>query len=425
MRRMILLFAFSVCALAGFGQDAQPQPTTLSQTDVQKLLERIDQLEKRVAELENKQPATAVGIASTASVAAPAESTGVNPPAAPAEVPMTMAAETHGEAETYPSLHIRGFADVDFSASDKPGTKSGFTLGQFVLHVASPLSKKISYFAELSFTATPGVYNVDLERTIIRYDWNDAAKISFGRYHTPINFWNTAYHHGSWLQTSISRPDMIQFGGRLIPVHFIGIQSEGNIRSGPLGLGYNVGMGNGRGATISRAGDAGDVNNNRAWLVNGFSRPTAFNGKLQFGGSIYQDEITLAAPGGNFQEWIASGHLAWTGESPEVLAEFANIHHRQHGTDKTWDSMGGYAQIAYRLPFGQRKWKPYYRYDYVQAAKGDPTFTTVENVRGNTLGMRFDISDYAAFKAEYRNGHPPALGLDRVNSVVMQTAFTF
>jgi len=129
--------------------------------------------------------------------------------------------------EHYPSLQIRGFGDVDFSASDQKGTVSGFNLGQFVLHFASPLSRKVSYFGEVSFTAQPSNYDVQVERTIIRYDYNDYFQICFGKYHTPIGYWNTAFHHGAWLQTTISRPQMVQFGGTFIPVHFVGLLAEG------------------------------------------------------------------------------------------------------------------------------------------------------------------------------------------------------
>src|SRR5260370_31880236 len=77
----------------------------------------------------------------------------------------------------------------------------------------------------------PG-FNVELERSIIRFAQSDKLKISFGRYHTPINYWNTQYHHGSWLQTSESRPEMIQFGGRFLPVHFIVALAEGALPAG-------------------------------------------------------------------------------------------------------------------------------------------------------------------------------------------------
>ena len=67
---------------------------------------------------------------------------------------------------------------------------SGFNLGQFVLHLASPLSKKVGHFGELSFTARPIGHDVQVERTIIQYDYNDYFKISFGKYHTPLGYWN-------------------------------------------------------------------------------------------------------------------------------------------------------------------------------------------------------------------------------------------
>ncbi|MGH9479843.1 MAG: hypothetical protein ACRD1A_11475, partial [Terriglobales bacterium] len=183
-------------------------------------------------------------------------------------------------ATTYPSLAIQGFADLDFSAQDHrgervgtatgftpPGESSGFSLGQFVLHFAGQLSPRVSYFAEVSWTAGANGFTTTLERSVLRYDFNDNFKISVGRYHTPIIYWNTAYHHGLWLQTTISRPELIQFGGRLIPVHFVGMLAQGTVpQSGSLNLQYDVGIGNGRNDSIGEPGNAGDANNNRAWL---------------------------------------------------------------------------------------------------------------------------------------------------------------
>jgi hypothetical protein len=426
----LILILLSGVALAQQNPQVSPE-------QIQALLDRINQLEKRVAELESKN-ATAVAPPEFQPVAAgtqaPAPQT--TPGGAERVDPAQGIHEQMAEAGAFPSVRIRGFADVDFAANDQPtipvsptgpNSPNGFYLGQFVLHFASQLSKKVSYFAEVSLTAQPNLYNVDLERSFIRYDINDAAKVSFGRYHTPINYWNTAFHHGAWLQTTIDRPNMIRFGGTFEPVHFVGAQSEGTIPSGGLNLGYNVGIGNGRGSIFSRAGDNGDVNNNRAWLVNVYSRPTRFQ-HLQVGGSFYSDLLSssTATPlGQRFNEWIAAGHLIWTSEAPEFLAEFANVHHRSDLTGQEFDSQGGYVQIAYRLPIWERHWKPYFRYDYIQVPAGDPTFTPiVPDVRGFTLGTRYDISDFAAFKAEYRNNRG-APGVGRLNTAVVQTSFTF
>ena len=187
------------------------------------------------------------------------------------------------------------------------------------------LSEKVSYFGEVSFTAQPTGYDLSVERTIIRYDYNDYFKISFGKYHTPIGYWNAAFHHGAWLQTTIARPEMVKFGGTFIPTHFVGVEAEGNIPSGGLGLGYNVGLGNGRSSLLSKSGDSGDSNDNRAWVANVYARPARLYG-LQVGGSVYRDKLT-PQPGLDFREWITAADVVWTKEKPEFLAEYANVHH--------------------------------------------------------------------------------------------------
>jgi hypothetical protein len=326
------------------------------------------------------------------------------------------------EAEThYPNLAIRGFADVDFSSTDQKGTFSGFNLGQFDLHLASSLSKKITYFGEVTFNAQPTGYTLEVERSIIRYDYDDYFKLSFGRYHTPISYWNTAFHHGAWLQTTIARPEMVKIGGIFIPVHFVGLLTEGNIPSGGLHVAYEVGLGNGRGSIFSRAGDAGDVNNNRAWLANVFARPARLYG-FQVGGSFYKDEITQLN-GANIREWIASTHVVWTKETPEFLAEFANSHHQDLLTGQTFNTPAFYVQIAYRLPWLERTLKPYFRYDYIQPPPGEPILSDTR-YQGSTLGLRYDISNFAAFKSEYRNFQRLA-SEPRVNGAFFQTSFTF
>ena len=143
--------------------------------------------------------------------------------------------------------------------------------------------------------------------------------------------------------------------------------------------------------------------------------------------SAAEIRATTAVPEGlNFREWIVSGHVVWTGESPEFLAEFANVHHRSIFTGNTFDSQGGYAQIAYRLPFWEKRWKPYFRYDYIDVSRNEPVFASnLENVRGSTAGMRYDITEYAAFKAEYRNNLGAPGTKNRINGVAVQTAFTF
>jgi hypothetical protein len=403
---------------------------------IERLQQRIDSLEQRLAEVETRTGTARV----TPSTVVPAQ-----PPAAVHEhdaVPAATQAE-QAAAPTYPTLKISGFADVDFSASTlrAPATgfgaqsllqqHSGFQEGQFILHMSSALSPKVAVFGELSFTARPDAgtgspaatgFNAEVERIIVRYDANDRFKLSFGRYHTPINYWNTAFHHGQWLQTTISRPEMTQFGGSFIPVHFVGGLVEGEVPAGGLNLNYNVGLGNGRGQIISRPGDFGDVNNNRAWLVNAFIKPNSLYG-LRIGGSVYRDLLN-PLNGSPAREWITSGHIVWTKETPEVIAEFANVSHRGVGAATSSNSQAFYTQVAYRLPWAQRTLKPYYRFDYIHVPRSDAIFRTAVPVfHSSTAGVRYDITNFAAFKLEYRDYR--RRDFPSFHGIFTQTSFTF
>lgn len=431
----------AACLLLIFAPWMHAQDQTQTEM-IQKLLTRIDSLEKRVAELEKeKTPANPV-------VAAEAQP---RLPAAPSPQEALHAGhDAHEAAQAngdtlpqYPSLKIAGFADVDFSATNLHGANggfgaqtllaphSGFEQGQFVLHFSSALSSRVTVFSELSLTArsdagtgTPPAtgFNAEVERLMIRYDLNDYFKLSFGRYHTPINYWNTAFHHGAWLQTTISRPEMTQFGGSFIPVHFVGALVEGSVPANGWNLNYNVGVGNGRSTVISRDGDFGDINNSRATLVNVFVKPQFLYG-LQAGGSLYHDQLNPAtAPAA--EEWIQSGHLVWAKETPEFIAEFANVTHKPNAGGVTSNSQAFYVQTAYRLPWKLKLLKPYYRFEYIHVPLSDAIFRNlVPSFSGSTGGIRYDISSFAAFKAEYRNYERRAL--PSIHGVFLQTSFTF
>ena len=48
--------------------------------------------------------------------------------------------------------------------------------------------------------------------------------LEVGRFHTDIGYWNTAFHHGLWLQIPVERPHVLRFedDGGLVPVHWVG-----------------------------------------------------------------------------------------------------------------------------------------------------------------------------------------------------------
>ena len=87
-----------------------------------------------------------------------------------------------------------------------------------------------------------------------------------------------------------------------------------------------------------------------------------------------------------------------------------------------------YVQLGYRLPWRQEKWKPYYRFEYMHIPATEPLFSfpdfEVKDLVLSTAGIRYDISDFAALKWEYR--HTKRGPTDPiVNGAFVQTSFTF
>jgi hypothetical protein len=314
-------------------------------------------------------------------------------------------------AITYPTRLFSGFGDIVFTTA-KSGTARNFSLGQLTLQYTSALSPRTFVFSEVTFsprndagTGNPPAsgFNAEVERLFLRYDFNDSLKVSAGRYHTPINWWNTAFHHGLWLQTTIARPEMIRFGGQFLPPHFTGALVEGALPTSGLNLYYNLGVGNGRASVTGRSGDAGDINGATAQLLNLYVRPDNLYG-LQVGGSVYLDHATVnqgnTGATASVRETIIAGHIVYQKENPEVIAEYAHTRHKQEGGPSN-SNHAYYVQVAYRRPGSL--FKPYYRYERVHVSANDPILTSTPSLTGHTFGTRYDFTELAAFKLEYRD----------------------
>jgi len=319
-----------------------------------------------------------------------------------------------------PEFHVMGFGDIGYVSKD--GTdEDGFFVGQAVAHLTASLDDSFGVFAEISLTAKDSEYSIEAERLMVKYDFSDRFKVSAGRYHTPIGYWNSAFHHGAWLQTTISRPLIVKFGSKLVPIHFVGILLEGSLPSGNLGLSYKAGFGNGRHANIARAGDAGDINGDKAWLLRLSSKPKKMFG-LEFGLSYYADEVSLPASP-NVDENTIAAYAVWTKESPELIFEYIHSEHELvTDSNASGDVDAWYGQIGYRLPGKYSQWKPYARIEKTDVDSSDPLLGAEGlDYDGGILGVRWDFNPYAAIKVEYRNEEFANGG--RENNFALQISF--
>jgi hypothetical protein len=149
-------------------------------------------------------------------------------------------------------IQWRGFGEVDYKVLNqrKPelgtygfvsGSHGNFYTGDFDLLLTSRITDKASVLAEIVFGEEDAQkFGVDLERVLFKYDYTDHLRMSFGRYHTGIGYYNTAFHSGSWLQTTADRPLIMEFAndGGVLPTQAVGLSFTGSIPSGRLGLNY-------------------------------------------------------------------------------------------------------------------------------------------------------------------------------------------
>ena len=321
---------------------------------------------------------------------------------------------------TGPKFNLMGFGDVSYISADGTDPNS-FAIGQVVAHLTASLGDSLNIFGEFSASARDTEYVTNVERLVIKYDFSDRYKLSTGRYHTPIGYWNSSFHHGAWLQTTVSRPEVAKFGSKLLPVHFVGVMLEGSLPAGRLGLDYKVGMGNGRHTNIAAAGDTGDINSDKAWVVQLNSKPKRFYG-LNLGVGLYNDQIPLD-DGTDVKESTVSVYGVWTKESPEVIVEYLHsTHELLTDSSVNGDVNTFYAQFAYRLSGKYRNWKPYARFEHIDVDDSDPLLGAEQlNYEGGILGIRWDFNPYAALKAEYRNEEFDDAG--RENNFRLQVSF--
>jgi len=331
-------------------------------------------------------------------------------------------------------LKIKGFGNVDAHYSDKrigESVNEGntfFSLGEFDLFITSKLSNRISFFSETVFEfESTGEVEPDVERLLIRYDINSLLKVDVGKVHAPIGYWNRLYHHGAWFQTTVERPQIVQFEdeGGPIPTHGTGIQLSGIAMFEGFDMNYFFGIFNGRGINTEHIQNASDVNDEKAFCFQIEVAPHSLIEGLSLGPTIYYDVIpedeTNPNRSNEIREIIYGGHIVYLLKNIEVLVEAFEIDHDEFSGD-VFNTFGGYAQCAYSI----NKFKPYYRYDYINYDNNDPFYGESEldflDTNTHTLGLRYELSHFNALKCEVSHG---VFDDEDANIIRLQTAFSF
>ncbi len=429
----------------------QTQPDRVS--DLEKKLEdsmrRIEALTNRLQQLENKAAVPAAAAARPAAAGA-----GGNPASASAAAGQPVEARIEalersvvqmGESTsaarevTVGGVPLHGFAHVGAVRSTNPtprGAKATFEQGGLNLYMTPQLTDRVKVLAELVFEyGEDQALATDLERLQIGYTVNDSLTVWMGRYHTPYGYWNTAFHHGAQIQTSVLRPRFLEFEDRggVLPAHTVGMLASGTYKLGAGRLVYDAYFGNG--SSIDNNGTL-QPNNTRAASGSGAAGATLgyrFGGALSgltLGAHAYSSRVAAfdanAVQTSRTQVNLTGGYLVYDENDWEVLSEIYRFRNTDmSGNTGTFASGAGYLQVGKTVGWDLT---PYYRYERANLNPGDNYFASQTNGRSyvrNSIGLRYAINPVTSFKVETGGTSEPSAAVRKSNRTMFQLAVRF
>lgn len=342
-------------------------------------------------------------------------------------------------------LPLHGFADVGYahSSNDPNGRLGGFALGTLDIYLTPEFGDRVKSIIELAFEYNDeGALATDLERMQFGYTFSDSMTLWAGRFHTPYGNWNTAFHHGPQIQTSVIRPRFIDFEdkGGILPAHAVGLLASGSLRAGDGKLLYDAYLANGNSIKDGVLDFNAVKDDNANKLVGG-------NLRYEFGGAL--DGLTLGvhALSQQVDRHAVTGdpdpakNVSFTSTKSNVYGAFAVLDRGNweaigeyyrfrnedlSGATGTHSSWAGFAQVGYTLG---GVWTPYVRLEKAVLDQTDDYFagqTTGLTYQRQALGLRYNLNPLSALKVELnQTTEDQAAGPQTTNEVRLQFAVRF
>lgn len=363
-----------------------------------------------------------------------------------------------------PGLPLHGFVDVGLSrTSEDNATKKGrkgAALGTLNLYLVPQFTDHVKALVEVALENDEnGNFEAEVERLQIGYSFSDAATVWGGRFHTPFGYWNTAYHHGAQLQTSILRPKFLQFEDRdgILPAHTVGAWLTGAVPTSEGKFGYDAYVGNSPQMTGTAAGSplaaanptgfstvvnlgsyagtgtlnpqqAGSTTYRASLGFNVWFEPKAINA-LRLGlhglrAEVIDDTANLNQTLVN----VLGGYVAYFREPWEVIGEYYRFRNQDRsGGTGTHGSWAGFTQIGYNIG----DWTPFARGERAKLDQMDNYFgvqTGGRSYRRFSGGLRYNVNPKAALKVEFASTRKEDLGpsvTDSYREIQLQYAIGF
>ena len=329
------------------------------------------------------------------------------------------------------SFELKGFGDVTYTNSTEKGNdKDSFSLGMLDLYASQLIDDKIDVFFELVIETDEktGEPVADLERFQIGYIVNDALKVRAGRFHNILGYWNTAYHHGAQLQTSVDRPAFLNFedDGGILPAHMVGLWFSGRLKTAPATVLYGVMAGNGSRVRdgVLDPNNASDDDKTKAASFRLKIEPSAVEGLgVGLSGNLSTVKgYAVTTQTMEVRQGVFSADVTYFANNVEIIGEYYIIKDEdKFGASNDYSSSAYYAQVGYLIG---EEFLPYLRYEKTSIDENDPYFSVLGTKDTETMigGLRYNINPVSSIKAEVRGVDN---GTDKFEEYAIQWAAAF
>ncbi len=426
---------------------------------IERLANRLDQLEKdKTAQIAATPAAPAITPATAATTTTTTEQ---NARLEAVEHNLAQLADASARTPDNAGVPIHGFLDVGYDNSGKQvddNRKSGFTLGNADFYLTPDFGGRVKGLLELNFEWNDaGLLTTDTERMQLGYTVSDNLTVWAGRFHTPFGYWNTAYHHGAQIQTSVTRPKMIAFEdeGGFVPSHTVGLWATGSVNWGDGKLDYDAYVGNGQRILSGQLDFNGvrDDNNNK--MIGGnlhYRFPGALDG-LILGTHAFREQVdsyadilvpgvitnttqavgTSSTPSNSTMVTMFGAYGFYDADDWEIISEYYHFNDKNlSGNTGNHTSWASFAQIGRNLG---GNWIPYARYEIAELNQADNYFYS-QTIGSQTLGsglsykrevigLRYDLTPKSALKVEVNHTDESKDGGQKYNEAMLQFATRF
>jgi hypothetical protein len=411
---LLVLVACGTCTPAR--ADEQSQRIQQLEQRLARSLQLIDKLSARVDELERAARPAAQAQSAASSPAAtwgdPTKSI------AALQESVNQIAEGLSKNANDTGIPVHGFVDVGagWSSGADPTRLRGFHAGSLDLYLTPQIGTRVKSLIELVVEFDQGGGSIDMERVQIGYTFSDALTLWGGRFHSPFGLWNTSFHHGANLQTSISRPKFIDFedGGGLIPAHSVGVWADGKVGLGPGRLIYDAYVANGPSIREQRL-DPNTFTDDNADKMVGFNLGYAPHGALSgltaglHGFRTHVGEYNLGdVLRGTTRLRMLGAYLSYDTQEWEVFGEYYRFRNTDASGGPGLVSNAGFLHVG--RTFGALT--PFARYERASLDPRDNYFRSLRTGRSFThvvLGARYALDANSSLKLELRRSREAAV----------------